>query len=210
MIKENYEDLLSKKQEEINQLKEKLQELEQQDKTCINEIKHAIDRIERYSIIAAKQVLTLEEVAFITGLSRSWIYKATSNHTIPCYKPNNKLLYFDRDEINAWMKQNRVATTDEINNNAEKYIMSNTGANGYKRNKGTKDKKYNLDFSSTKPITEVKLSARALNACIANGIKTQGELFEAVYYDKLDSFNNVNTDVKLELTKLCFKHLTQS
>lgn len=98
-----------------------------------DKILQQLDRIERYSIIAAKQVLTLEEVAFFTGLSKSWIYKATSNHTIPCYKPNNKLLYFDRDEINAWMKQNRVATIDEINNNAEKYIMSNTGANGYKK-----------------------------------------------------------------------------
>lgn len=98
-----------------------------------DKILQQLDRIERYSIIAAKQVLTLEEVAFFTGLSKSWIYKATSNHTIPCYKPNNKLLYFDRDEINAWMKQNRVATIDEINSNAEKYIMSNTGANGYKK-----------------------------------------------------------------------------
>lgn len=98
-----------------------------------DKILQRLDRIERYSIIAAKQVLTLEEVAFITGLSRSWIYKATSNHTIPHYKPNGKQIYFDRDEINAWMKQNRVATIDEINNNAEKYIMSNTSANGYKK-----------------------------------------------------------------------------
>lgn len=58
-----------------------------------DKILQRLDRIERYSIIAAKQVLTLEEVAFITGLSRSWIYKATSNHTIPHYKPNGKQIY---------------------------------------------------------------------------------------------------------------------
>ena len=42
-----------------------------------DKILQQLDRIERYSIIAAKQVLTLEEVAFFTGLSKSWIYKAT-------------------------------------------------------------------------------------------------------------------------------------
>jgi excisionase family DNA binding protein len=92
-----------------------------------------LERIERYSIIAAKSMLTVDELSFITGLSKSWIYKATYEHLIPYYKPNGKQIYFDRAEIEAWMRQNRIATTEEANQAATKYILNNTGTNGFKK-----------------------------------------------------------------------------
>ncbi len=92
-----------------------------------------LERIERYSIIAAKAMLTIDEVSFFTGFSKSWIYKSTCEKTIPHYKPNGKTIYFDREEIEAWMKQNRIATAEETNLAARKYILNNTGVNGYKR-----------------------------------------------------------------------------
>ncbi len=92
-----------------------------------------LERIELYSIIAAKTMLNVKEVAFITGLSPSTIYKATCESTIPYYKPNGKNVYFDRAEIEAWMRQNRIATAEETNLAARKYILNNTGVNGYKR-----------------------------------------------------------------------------
>jgi excisionase family DNA binding protein len=77
-------------------------------------IKNQLDRIERNSLLAAKNVLTLEDVALLTGLSKSWLYKATYKHQIPFYKPNGKQVYFDRNEIECWLKHNRIATTAEI------------------------------------------------------------------------------------------------
>ena len=62
-----------------------------------------LNRIERYSIISAKSVLTLDEVAIVTGLSKSWLYKATCSNTIPHYKPNGKLVYFDKKEIEEYL-----------------------------------------------------------------------------------------------------------
>lgn len=102
------------------------------DGRTINEIQEQLDRIERYTLLAAKNVLTLEDVAVITGLSKSWLYKATSNHQIPHYKPNGKLVYFDRAEIESWMKQNRIATSQEIEQAANEYILNNTDKRGYK------------------------------------------------------------------------------
>lgn len=92
-----------------------------------------LNRIERYSIIAAKSVLTIEECAILTGLSKSWIYKATCTNKIPHYKPNGKLVYFDKKEIEEWMKQNRVATIQEIEDAANTYMAENTGSNGHKK-----------------------------------------------------------------------------
>lgn len=72
-----------------------------------------LDAIERYCLLAAKNVFNLDDVAAITGLSRSHIYKLTCSHQIPHYKPNGKQIYFDRAEIERWMKKNRVLTNDE-------------------------------------------------------------------------------------------------
>ena len=72
-----------------------------------------INKILIYSLLAAKNVLTLEDVALLTGLSKSHLYRLTCTRQIPYYKPNGKQIYFDRGEIENWMKQNRVMTQQE-------------------------------------------------------------------------------------------------
>ena len=61
----------------------------------------------------AKNILTLEEVAEYTHLSKSYVYKLTSKGDIP-YKPNGKQLYFKRTEIDEWLLTNRNKTNQEI------------------------------------------------------------------------------------------------
>lgn len=89
-----------------------------------------IDMILRYSLLAAKNVLTLEDVALLTGLSRSWLYKATCKNEIPFYKPNGKMLYFDRKEIEDWMRQGRVKTNAELEQEAANYLINDKGRKG--------------------------------------------------------------------------------
>jgi len=64
-----------------------------------------------------KPVLNLEEVAILTGLSESTIYKYCFRKEIPYFKIGN-LNYFDRKEIEGWMKMNRVKTVREIEEEA--------------------------------------------------------------------------------------------
>lgn len=79
--------------------------------------------IKTYSLLAAKNVLNFEDAIAITGLSRSHLYKLTCTHQIPHYKPNGKFIYFDRAELEAWMKQNRVATQLEAEQQAINYVV---------------------------------------------------------------------------------------
>ena len=88
------------------------------------EVKEALKRIEANTLLAAKNVLCFNDVALLTGLSKSYLYKLTCNHEIPHYKPNGKQLYFDRAEVEAWMKQGRIATDDEIETNAATYVAT--------------------------------------------------------------------------------------
>lgn len=88
------------------------------------DIQEQLNRIERNSLLASKNVLNLEDVALLTGLSKSHIYKLTYRHEITFYRPNGKQIYFDRRELEAWMKRNRVATVYEIDQAATNYLVT--------------------------------------------------------------------------------------
>jgi len=80
--------------------------------------------------IQQKTVLNLEEVAAYTGLSKSCLYKKTSTGGIPCYKPNGKHIYFNKNEIDKWLLSNRKPTSEEIETDAINYCLTNKRGGG--------------------------------------------------------------------------------
>lgn len=93
------------------------------------EIKEQLDRIEN-SLAVQKEVMSFEEAAQYTGLSKSYLYKLTSGAKIPHYKPAGKLCYFNRTELDQWLQQNRISTHDEIVSRAQTYCMTPQGKKG--------------------------------------------------------------------------------
>ena len=87
-------------------------------------LRKKLDTIERYVLLSGKNVLTFEDAQLLTGLSGSCLYKKTSSHTIPFYRPSGKQIFFDRCELESWMKQNRVSTTTEIEQQANSYVAT--------------------------------------------------------------------------------------
>ncbi len=76
----------------------------------LNEIKVFIAQ----QVILQKEIMTLKEAAIYSGISRSYLYKLTSSSLIPFYKPNSKLIYFSKDELNKWLLSRRHATIAEL------------------------------------------------------------------------------------------------
>ncbi len=86
-------------------------------------------RIIESLLLTQKTVLTFDEVAVYTGISKSYLYKLTSAGGIPCYKPNGKLIYFSKLELDSWLLKNRKATNKEIDNQASTIVtLKNGGA----------------------------------------------------------------------------------
>ncbi len=81
-----------------------------------------LNRIERNTLLAAKNVLTFDDVALLTGLSKSHLYKLTSTRQIPYYKPSGKNVYFDRKEVEDWLRQNRANTEQEAQSGAAAFL----------------------------------------------------------------------------------------
>lgn len=73
-----------------------------------------------FSVIVQKSTLTLAECAMYIGVTEKQMYQYTFNKLIPYYK-RGKRCYFDRLEIDAWLKANRVATNEEVEAKANLY-----------------------------------------------------------------------------------------
>ena len=62
--------------------------------------------------VNGKEVLTSRETAAYLGISLAYLYKLTHERRIPHYKPEGKVLYFDRSDVLAWMRRNRVEAAE--------------------------------------------------------------------------------------------------
>ena len=71
-------------------------------------------KVLEHILFDAKDVLTLEEAALFMGISKSSLYKMTHKHELPFYRPNGKLIYFEKSELVKWIRQNRSMTEEEI------------------------------------------------------------------------------------------------
>lgn len=81
----------------------------------MEEILNKLNRLEALTLMGVKNVLTLEEVCLLSGLSKSTLYKMTSTRQIPFYHSgdNGKHLYFKKDEVENWLTRNRVSSQTE-------------------------------------------------------------------------------------------------
>lgn len=80
--------------------------------------------LSRKILLLQKEILSVDEVAEYTGLSRSYIYKLTSARAIPHFKPTGKMCFFKRKDLDAWMLSNPVASQEEIGYLANDYLLS--------------------------------------------------------------------------------------
>ena len=91
--------------ERIQSLEQKIDEVDK-----ISTIEDRIEQLKEH-IWTVKEVLTTSEASVYLGVSESYIYKLTSSKQIPHYKPNGKLVYFNRKELCEWAMRNRIQTT---------------------------------------------------------------------------------------------------
>ena len=70
-----------------------------------------------------RTLLTTEEAANYMGIKKSYLHKLMMKKEIPFFKPNGKLCYFDRQDLDKWMRRIRIASNQEIDSQAHGYIL---------------------------------------------------------------------------------------
>ena len=86
-------------------------------------IKKQLDRIELYTMLAAKNVLNITEAAFILGMTPQGVRQKVRDREIAAYKPNQNRLYFQKKDLERWMLQNRRKTTEELEKEAVRQVL---------------------------------------------------------------------------------------
>lgn len=87
----------------------------------LTSVMERLKAIERMTLLAAKNVLVLDDVALLAGYSKKYLRLLIARREIPHYRRGNRL-YFSRDEIDEWMLEQRVPTNGEIEVQAVGYI----------------------------------------------------------------------------------------
>ncbi|SEF60920.1 helix-turn-helix transcriptional regulator [Flavobacterium urumqiense] len=84
-----------------------------------------LDRIEVLIVrqyILSKEILSLEEAGAYLQLSKSCLYKMTSNKEISFYVPGGKKIYFRRTELDSWVLNRKVSSVNECDLEVENYL----------------------------------------------------------------------------------------
>lgn len=87
-------------------------------------IKEILTELINTKISLGKDVLTSDEAATYMGVSKSYLYKLTMERKIPHYKPMGKMVYFSRQELEQWLLTNKVATDEELSQQAQEYCIN--------------------------------------------------------------------------------------
>ena len=85
------------------------------------------DELRGLTLLGAKEVLTMKDVALLSGLSVSHLYKLVWCKKIPYYKAaeGGKLTYFKKKEIEDWLTKYRIPTAEEYEQRAAAHCATN-------------------------------------------------------------------------------------
>lgn len=83
---------------------------------AINDIKNNDEKV--------PEIMNVKEVASYLSIKPSAVYQYASTRVIPHYK-RGKRLYFQKNEINNWVFENKRLTNKDIEKMADEYLLKN-------------------------------------------------------------------------------------
>ncbi len=89
------------------------------------QILYQIKEILERQNLANKDILNFEEALSYLKVSKSFLYKMTSKGEITHYKPNGKLIYFKRSDLDDWMLRNEVSGVGVLEDEIDNFLKRN-------------------------------------------------------------------------------------
>ncbi len=97
----------------------------------LDELLSHLGQVEKIAY-AAKDFLSIDEVAAYLQVSKSYVYKLTSMKELTIYKPNGKNIFILRDDLHEWIKRNPCLSNSEIEKRANILAYTLGQENKYK------------------------------------------------------------------------------
>ena len=96
-------------------------------------IKERLNSLED-AIYTTKEILNMKDVCQYLDISQSLLYKLTCTGEIPHFKPRGKMIFFEKKELIAWIKRNKI-NDQELSN-----LFVNMESKGSDKDEGTVEK----------------------------------------------------------------------
>lgn len=87
------------------------------------------DGFQNVVLLPQKEIMSFNEAVSYLDVSKSFLYKLTSTNKISFSKPNNKLIYFQRVDLDNWMLQNRNESIGVLQENLTNYLNHKRNGN---------------------------------------------------------------------------------
>lgn len=88
------------------------------------EILNELREIKTLIHFSNKNTFNVKELCIYAGMSKQWIYQLLTQKQIPHYKRGTRV-YFDRAEIDNWLKGHKVETIEDAEATAEVHDYMN-------------------------------------------------------------------------------------
>ena len=89
---------------QIELLEMQIKELKTVDPDVVNERLKSLED----AIYTTKEILNMKDMCQYLDISQSLLYKLTCTGEIPHFKPRGKMIFFEKKELIAWIKRNKV------------------------------------------------------------------------------------------------------
>jgi len=97
--------------------------------TNLKEIVNSLASIESL-LLSQKTTFNLKDFCDYTGLSSSFAYKLTAGRKIRFSCPNGKLIFFKKEDVDAYLMSNPKCTIEDIEQSAINYVTRNSWKQG--------------------------------------------------------------------------------
>lgn len=95
---------------------------------AIERLEKKIDNLSK-ALLFKKDMMNMREASEYTGLSLSYLYKLTHTNAIPHSKPTGKKIYFEREKLDAFLKNGAVKTVSQLEEEVNTHIQKNRNSN---------------------------------------------------------------------------------
>lgn len=83
-----------------------------------------LELLKKRAEISKLKILNADEASIYLGLAKSYLYKLTMAGILPFSKPNNKVIYFEREKLDSWMLSNASTSQQEKETAAANYVST--------------------------------------------------------------------------------------
>ena len=70
--------------------------------------------LQNINFTGQKEMFNPDDASVYLGISKSTLYKHTSSGNIAYYKPNGKLILFNKTDLDTWLLSNRIPANHEL------------------------------------------------------------------------------------------------